>query len=746
MLVEIYSHLGGLYCRSIDKAAPKTIESVSGVIERVTFFSEESGFAVLKVKARGRRDLVTVIGSLPSVTPGEWLTAEGYWVHNKEHGMELRADKLRSVPPTTREGIERYLGSGMVKGIGPKYAKKLVEKFGEAIFDIIENYSGRLEEVEGIGPGRRRKIKEAWAEQKIIREIMVFLHSHGVSAARAVRIFKTYGERAIERVRQNPYLLARDIPGIGFKTADEIAQKVGIPRDSIMRASAGLEFVLSQAAGYGHCALPRELLLEEAEKVLSLPRTLIAEALLRLLQKRELVHESIQEEDLIFLPGLRSSEEGIAAALTDLCRKPPSYPAIDLARAIEWAQKKTGKQLGESQRAAVASAFAHRALVITGGPGVGKTTLLNTILMIVRAKKAKCLLCAPTGRAAKRLSESTGMDAFTIHRLLEVQPNRGFARDAARPLEGDLLVVDEMSMVDVPLMNALLRAHPPNANLILVGDVDQLPSVGPGSVLRDLIESGVLPVVRLTEVFRQAAGSHIITNAHLVNRGVFPDSASGDSTDFYFVQRETPEAILSTLEDLVKNRIPRKFGFDPRRDIQLLSPMNRGSLGVREMNLLLQRELNPKREGEIAVQKFGWEFRVGDKVIQTENNYDKEVFNGDIGHITAIDPVEKEVRIDFEGHQAMYEYGELDEIALAYAITVHKSQGSEFPVVVIPMATQQFLLLQRNLIYTGITRGKKLVVLIGQRKALQMAIRNNTTSRRYGGLLARLRAAATQSG
>jgi exodeoxyribonuclease V alpha subunit len=684
---------------------------------------------------------VTVIGSLPSVTPGEWLTAEGFWVHNKEHGFELRAQKLRSVPPTTRDGIERYLGSGMVKGIGPKYAQKLVDHFGEDIFNIIENFSARLEEVEGIGPGRRRKIKDAWAEQKVIREIMVFLHSHGVSTARAVRIYKTYGENAIDRVRQNPYLLARDITGIGFKTADEIAQKVGIPRDSILRASAGLEFVLSEATGEGHCALPRDSLLAEAEKVLGLPSTLIAEALLRLLQKRELVLETIREEDLVFLPALRGAEDGIAAAILDLVQAAPAYPRIDLEKAIPWAERKTGKQLGASQREAVLSAFKHRILVITGGPGVGKTTLLNTILTILRAKKVKCLLCAPTGRAAKRLGESTGMDAFTIHRLLEVQPSRSFGRDAARPLEGDLVVVDEVSMLDVPLMNALLRAHPPNAGLLLVGDVDQLPSVGPGSVLRDLIESGVVPVARLTEIYRQAGGSRIIASAHKVNRGEFVDVEKSPESDFYFIQRDTPDAILSTVEDLVKTRIPGKFGLNAH-DIQILTPMNRGSLGVREMNLLLQRQLNPPREGGMAVEKFGWQFRPGDKVLQTANNYDKDVFNGDIGQITAIDQVEKEVKINFEGREVVYEYGELDEIALAYAITIHKSQGSEFPAVIIPLATQQYLLLQRNLVYTAITRGKKLVILVGQRRALEMAIRNNKTSRRYGGLLARLQAVA----
>jgi exodeoxyribonuclease V alpha subunit len=429
----------------------------------------------------------------------------------------------------------------MVKGIGPKYAQKLVAYFGEKIFEIIENFSARLEEVEGIGPGRRRKIKDAWAEQKIIREIMVFLHSHGVSTARAVRIYKTYGEQAIDRVRQNPYLLARDIPGIGFKTADEIAQKVGIPRDSILRASAGLEFVLSEATGEGHCALPRDILLREAEKVLGLSNTLVAEALLRLLQKRELVLETIRGDELIFLPTLRAAEDGIASAILELAHAAPAHPKIDVEKAVPWAESKTGKQLGASQREAVLSAFKHRLLVITGGPGVGKTTLVNTILTILRAKKVKCLLCAPTGRAARRLGESTGMDAFTIHRLLEVQPNRSFGRDATRPLEGDLVVVDEVSMLDVPLMNALLRAHPPNASLLLVGDVDQLPSVGPGSVLRDLIDSGIVPVARLTEIFRQAGGSRIIANAHQVNRGEFIDLERAADSDFYFIQRELPK-------------------------------------------------------------------------------------------------------------------------------------------------------------------------------------------------------------
>lgn len=726
----------------IDNSRPKTIESISGLIERVTFFSEENGFAVLKVRARNRRELVTVIGSLPSVSAGEWLTAEGFWVHNQEHGFEMRAQKLTSVPPTSREGIEKYLGSGMIKGIGGVYAKKLVERFGEQVFDIIENSSARLEEIAGIGPGRRRKIKEAWAQQKVIREIMVFLHSNGVSTARAIRIYKMYGEKAIDRVRANPYLLARDIPGIGFKTADEIAQKIGIPRDSILRASAGVEYVLAEASGNGHCALPREVLVDEATKVLGLDSTLVAQALMRLLQKRELVQESIEGEELIFLPALRGAEEGIAQAIATLATEKAIYPKIDFVKALEWAEAKTGKQLGVSQRDAIERLLRHRVMIMTGGPGVGKTTLLNTLLVILRAKKLKVILCAPTGRAAKRLTESTGLAAQTIHRLLEVQPHRGFSRDATRPLEGDLLVIDETSMVDVPLMNALLRARPPEANVLLVGDVDQLPSVGPGSVLRDLIESRVAPVATLTEIYRQAASSRIISNAHRINRGEMIElGETGGEADFFFIERDTPEAILATIKDLVKTRIPRKFQLDPVSEVQVLAPMNRGSLGVRELNLALQNELNPATSDSPWVEKYGTQFRVGDKVIQLENDYEKEVFNGDIGAVTSIDPVEKELRVNFEGREAVYDFGELDELALAYAITVHKSQGSEFPAVVIPIATQQYLMLQRNLIYTALTRGKKLVVIVGQKKALAMAIRNNDTARRHGGLLARLRAA-----
>ena len=715
------------------KPAPQ--DGVAGMVERVTFHNDETGFSVLRVKVQGKRELVTVVGNVADVSAGEWVTAQGVWIQDRDHGLQLKSDFIKTSAPTSREGIEKYLGSGLIKGIGPVYAKKLVEKFEEGVFTIIDQFSARLEEVAGIGKERRLKIRSAWAEQKVIREIMVFLHSNGVSTSRAVRIYKTYGEAAIETVRANPYSLAKDIHGIGFKTADTIAQKLGIPLDSIIRARAGVLHALVEAMDDGHCAQPRDALVEKAVVLLGIDIFVVEESLERLLVDREVV----LDEELIYLPFLRTAEAEIAARLLDLATRPSSYPDIDIDKAVAWVQEKTGKDLAASQVDALKMAISSRVLVVTGGPGVGKTTLVNSILLVLRAKKIKCLLCAPTGRAAKRLGETTGLEARTIHRLLEFQQAGGFARGPQHPLDCDLLVADETSMIDVPLLSKLLRALPEKAHLILVGDVDQLPSVGPGAALGDIIRSGTVPVIRLTEIFRQAAGSRIITSAHRINSGGMPEMDAGASSDFFFIEREEPEAIQATILDLVKSRIPQKLGCDPAHDIQVLCPMNRGGLGTRQMNVLLQESLNPHRFGEPVVERFGTQFRLRDKVIQTRNNYDKDVFNGDIGRILRFDEADREAVIAFDGREVAYDFNELDEVFLAYAITIHKSQGSEFPAVVLPIAMQHYMLLQRNLIYTGLTRGKQFVVLVGQKKALATAIRNDRAAARHSALYERLR-------
>jgi exodeoxyribonuclease V alpha subunit len=714
--------------------------SLAGLVERVTFFNEENGFCILKVRVRGHADVVAVIGSTPAVSPGEWIDARGHWVQDREFGRQFKADILHVTPPDSPEGIERYLASGLVKGVGPTYARKLVARFGTGIFEVIENASARLQEIDGIGPKRRQRIKQAWNEQKAVRKIMVFLHGHGVSTARAVRIHKTYGDEAIEIVRADPYRLARDIRGIGFKTADQIAQRLGLSLDAPARIDAGLQHVLLQATDNGHCALPLDILRDEATRLLVVDSGLVLGGIERSLGARNLIRERIDETDLLFLPNLRHAEHSIAHRLLRSAQARPPYPDIDASSALAAVEARTGQSLAPSQREAVLAALRHRALVITGGPGVGKTTILRTLLALLTSRQVRCLLAAPTGRAARRMAEATGLPAQTIHRLLEVNPGTGgFLRKEDNQLATDLLVIDEASMVDVPLLHSVLRALPEPAALLLVGDVDQLPSVGPGSVLRDLIDSQSIPVVRLVEVFRQAAGSRIITNAHRINHGLLPEPHSGpDLTDFYFIEREDPGAITSTLLEVVRNRIPTRFKLDPIRDVQILTPQNRGSLGVRELNNVLQEALNPPAEGVPWIEKFGIRFRRGDKVLQTRNNYDKDVFNGDVGWITALDELEQELTIDFDGRSVVYDFGELDEVVPAYAMTVHKSQGSEFPAIVIPLAVQQYILLQRNLLYTAITRGRKLVVVVGQARALRIAIQNDQREARWGGLAHRL--------
>ena len=722
---------------------PSNHEVLAGLVERVTFHNLENGFCVLRIKARGHRDLVTTVGHAAVISPGEWVTASGEWVNDRTHGQQFKASFLRTSTPTSIDGIEKYLGSGMIRGIGPVYAKKLVRAFGEKVFDTIEAEPERLREVTGIGPVRAKRITDAWAEQKVVREIMVFLHSHGVGTARAVRIYKTYGADAVQVMSENPYRLARDIRGIGFKTADAIAMKLGIEKTAMIRVRAGISYALTEAMDEGHCGLPTEELVPLAVELLEVPKELVQTALDLELAEKTVVADTVGETGCMFLAGLYRAERVIAERLLLLVNGTLPWAYIDPARALPWIEQRIKLELAHSQKTAIRLALLSKVLVITGGPGVGKTTIVNAILRILSAKGVNLLLCAPTGRAAKRMTEATGFEAKTIHRLLEVDPKRGgFKRDADNPLECDLLVVDETSMVDVMLMQALLKAVPDNSALLIVGDIDQLPSVGPGQVLADVISSGAVPVVRLTEIFRQAAASQIVVSAHRINQGNMPDlrKPEGDS-DFYFVQADDPETAVPRIIELVKTRIPQRFGLDPIRDIQVLCPMNRGGVGARSLNIELQAALNPA--GERKVERFGWTFAPGDKVMQIENDYDKEVYNGDIGYIDDVDPDAGELTASFDGRSVTYGFGELDTLVPAYAATIHKSQGSEYPAVVIPVMTQHYTMLQRNLLYTGVTRGKKLVVLVGQKKAVAIAVRNVSGRRRWSKLREWLCPAAT---
>ncbi len=709
-------------------------EVLAGIVERVTFHSADTGFCVLRVKARGHRDLATIVGHAATISAGEWITASGDWVNDRTHGQQFKARFMRTSAPSSVEGIQKYLSSGMIRGIGPSYASKMVKAFGEKVFDIIEAEPDRLREVDGIGPVRAQRITAAWAEQKIVREIMVFLHSHGVGTARAVRIYKTYGADALQVMTENPYRLARDIRGIGFKTADAIAIRLGIEKTALVRVRAGISYALTEAMDEGHCGLPTVELVPLAAELLEIPKELVSDALELELAGGTVIADTVDATPCVFLGGLYRAEQVVAERLRCLVAGTLPWPAIDPDKALPWIERKTGLSLAASQIAAIRLSLRSKVLVITGGPGVGKTTIVNAILRILAAKGVNLLLCAPTGRAAKRMTEATGFGAKTIHRLLEVDPKSGgFKRSGDNPLECDLLVVDETSMVDILLMQALMRAVPDNAALLIVGDIDQLPSVGPGQVLADVIASGSVPVVRLTEIFRQAAQSRIITSAHRINQGAIPDlSRPGVDSDFYFVPADDPELAVPLIVELVKTRIPRRFALDPIRDIQVLCPMNRGGIGARSLNIELQAALNPA--GERRVERFGWTFAPGDKVMQIENDYDKEVYNGDIGYVDDVDPDAGELTARFDGRSVSYGFGELDTLVPAYAATIHKSQGSEYPAVVIPVMTQHYTMLQRNLLYTGVTRGKRLVVLVGQRKAVAIAVRNVSGRRRWSKL------------
>jgi exodeoxyribonuclease V alpha subunit len=734
-------------------------EQLSGVIERITFHNIDTGYCVLRVRARGQRDVVTVVGAMQHPIAGEYVEAAGKWITDRQFGLQFKADNLKATPPHTAEGIVKYLGSGLVRGVGPGFARRIVDVFGDKTLEVIDQSPTFLSQVKGIGPKLIEKIRDSWREQQAVRSIMVFLHSNGIGTARAVKIYQAYGENAIEVVTKNPYRLSTDIWGVGFQTADALALKLGLPRDSPFRAQAAVRHVLGEAQSDGHVGLPEELATQAAEALTQIPPDGIRDAVEQLRITDEIVRDSValvtkdtgydpdeaagmpRDEHLLYLKPLFLAELGVARQLAALGKGAHPLRTADHTAALGWAEQKMGITFADSQRTAITEAVTHKLMVVTGGPGTGKTTIVRAILETVSAKSLRVLLAAPTGRAAKRLAESTGREAKTIHRLLEFDPGLGgFRRGKENPLDVDVLVVDEVSMVDVVLMNQLLRAVPPFAAVVFVGDVDQLPSVGAGSVLADLIESKVLPVARLTEVHRQAGASWIVRAAHAVNHGEQPESAPPGKGDFYFVEADQPETVIDRIRQAVTTRIPAAFGLDPLKDVQVLTPQVKTELGVLNLNRVLQEALNPPKPGTIETKKFDSTFRAGDKVMQVRNNYQREVFNGDIGRVAAIDAVDQTLTVDYDGKAVAYEFADLDELQLAYAISVHKSQGAEYPAVVVPVSTQHYVMLQRNLLYTAITRGRKLVVLVGSRRALWRAVTTADTRRRFGLLRWRLRA------
>jgi exodeoxyribonuclease V alpha subunit len=716
---------------------------IKGQIERITYFNEENGYVVARLKAEGRAGLVTIVGNVPGLNAGEILKLQGEWQSHPKYGQQFKITSHESVIPATAAGIERYLSSGMIKGIGPVMAKRLVGKFGIATLDVIEQDTGKLREVEGIGEKRVEMITSAWHAQKEIRQVMIFLQGHGVSPTYAVKLFRQYGSGAVSVVRENPYRLAEEVFGIGFVTADKIAEKVGIAKDSLIRARAGIQHILNQLSDDGHVFYPFDRLVEAAEKTLDIDRGIILMAMASAESDRRIV---VEETDslgtgvgkAVYLIRFHVSEKGIAKGVHDLLGTPRQLPLIDRDAVLRITEKRLGIALSDQQRRAVRESIDSKILVVTGGPGTGKTTIIKAIIEVQQRMGRRVLCAAPTGRAAKRMGEATGYEAKTIHRLLEFSPKDGkFKKDEENVLDADTFIIDETSMVDTTLMYYLLKAIPLQATLILVGDVDQLPSVGAGSVLKDIIDSKMVSVVRLNEIFRQSQQSMIIVNAHRINGGQMPINA-GDTerrTDFHFIELDDPQEVLERIVGLCRERIPAKYGLRSIEDIQVLTPMHRGTVGAASLNTELQRQLNPSKEEFV---RGGRIFKHGDKVMQIRNNYDKDVYNGDIGRIAKIDGEEQEITVNFDGRSVGYDFSEVDELVLAYATSVHKAQGSEYPCIVMPVLTQHFILLQRNLLYTGITRGKKLVVLVGTKKALHIAVNNNKTQLRYTLLKERL--------
>ncbi|WP_406344432.1 ATP-dependent RecD-like DNA helicase [Streptomyces sp. NBC_00648] len=726
---------------------------LEGVLERITYANEENGYTVARVDTgRGGGDLLTVVGSLLGAQPGESLRMEGRWGSHPQYGKQFTVENYTTVLPATIQGIRRYLGSGLIKGIGPRIADRIVEHFGTDTLDVIEQQSGRLVEVPGLGPKRTKLIGAAWEEQKAIKEVMVFLQGVGVSTSIAVRIYKKYEDASISVVKNQPYRLAADVWGIGFLTADRIAQAVGIPHDSPERVKAGLQYALSQSTDQGHCFLPEEQLIADSVKLLQVDTGLVIDCLAELVAEEGVVREPVpgpvggaERVNAVYLVPFHRAELSLAAQVVRLLRtgedRMPGFQDVDWDRALSWLAARTGAELAPEQQDAVRLALTSKVAVLTGGPGCGKSFTVRSVVELARAKKAKVVLAAPTGRAAKRLAELTGADASTVHRLLELRPGGDAAYDKDRPLDADLVVVDEASMLDLLLANKLVKAVAPGAHLLMVGDVDQLPSVGAGEVLRDLLaEGGPVPRVRLTRIFRQAQQSGVVTNAHRINSGV-PPLTQGLSDFFHFVEEETEDAGRLTV-DVAARRIPAKFGLDPRRDVQVLAPMHRGPAGAGNLNGLLQQAITPARP-DLPEKRFGGRvFRVGDKVTQIRNNYEKGkngVFNGTVGVVTALDLDEQRLTVlTDEDEEVPYDFDELDELAHAYAVTIHRSQGSEYPAVVIPVTTGAWMMLQRNLLYTAVTRARKLVVLVGSRKAIGQAVRTVSAGRRFTALAHRL--------